>query len=231
VNDSGGSNKYRFKASENEEWFEVHAGAVTNTNPGSMVHVIIDTTPICPNMTDAEFRATVMKLRDDAVVLVDKRLAALKMWALSEQARVGNWFGVKDGGTRDLLIRGFTAVNKVMRGLEPKNFVRQSPELDRAPGCVPHPISQGSAAHVCAPDTATHTICIHEVFCKTRDFSAGGDSKLSTIIHECTHFTDTFGSKDWKYTITRFLPIWGQENPHQAINNADSLAGYIVYEY
>lgn len=231
MNDFGSGNKYRFKASENEEWFEVHSGAVTNTNPGSMVHVRIDTTPICPNMTDAEFRTKVMGLRDDAVMLVEKRLAALKTWDLSEQARVGNWFGMKDNGTRDLLIRGFTSVNKIMRGLQPKNFVRQSPELDRVLGCVPHPISQGSAAHVCAPDTATHTIGIHEVFCGMRDFSAGGDSKLSTIIHECTHFTDTFGSKDWKYTITRFLPIWGQENPRQAINNADSLAGYVVYEY
>jgi peptidyl-Lys metalloendopeptidase len=231
VNDFGDGNKYRFKASENEEWFEVHSGAVTNTNPGSMVHVKIDATPICPNMTDAEFRTTVMKLRDDAVVLIEKRIAALKKWDASEQARVGNWFGMKDDGARDILIRGFTAVNRMMRGLQPRNFVRQSPELDRVLGCVPHPISQGSTAHVCVPDTATHTICIHEVFCKTRDFSVGGDSKLSTIIHECTHFTDTFGSKDWKYTITRFLPVWGQENPRQAINNADSLAGYIVYEY
>ncbi|MFB9125526.1 hypothetical protein ACFFYR_21070 [Paraburkholderia dipogonis] len=47
-----GSNSYGFKTSENEEWFEVHSIAVTNTNPGSMVYVSIDTTPICPNMTD-----------------------------------------------------------------------------------------------------------------------------------------------------------------------------------
>ncbi|MBC8736564.1 hypothetical protein F6X40_06975 [Paraburkholderia sp. UCT31] len=231
MNESGERNKYGFKANENEEWFEVHSGAVTNTNPGSMVYVTIDTTPICPNMTDAEFRAKVMKLRDDAVVLVDKRIAALNTWSLSEQARVANWFGTKDNATRNLLIQGFTAVNRVMRGLQPKNFIRQSPELDRVLGCLPHPVSSGSAAHVCAPDTATHTISIHEVFCETRDFTSGGDSKLSTIIHECTHFTDTFWSKDWKYTITRFLATWGQENPQQAINNADSLAGYVVYEY
>uniref|UniRef100_UPI003899FC75 M35 family metallo-endopeptidase n=1 Tax=Paraburkholderia sprentiae TaxID=948107 RepID=UPI003899FC75 len=69
------------------------------------------------------------------------------------------------------------------------------------------------------------------MFCETRDFTSGGASKLSTIIHECMHFTDTFGSKDWKYTITKFLAIWGQENPRQAINTADSLAGYVAYEY
>jgi hypothetical protein len=231
MNEFSNKNRYGFETSENEEWFEVHSGAVTNTNPGSMVDVVINTTPICPNMSNAEFRAQVMTLRDDAVVLIDKRITALRSWNAQEQARVSNWFGIRDDATRDLLIKGFTAVNKVMRDLKPTNFVRQSPKLDRVLGCVPHPVSSGSAAHVCAPDTATHTISIHEIFCEMRDWSSGGDSKLSTIIHECTHFTDTFGSKDWKYTITRFLPIWGQQNPKQAINNADSLAGYIVYEY
>jgi len=88
----------------------------------------------------------------------------------------------------------------------------------------------GAAAHVCGPDTATHTICIHELFCTMRDRSTGADSKLSTIIHEATHFTDTFSSGDHKYTITPFLPRWGQQNPDLAIDNADSIAGYVVYE-
>ncbi|WP_259460587.1 M35 family metallo-endopeptidase [Paraburkholderia sp. BL23I1N1] len=138
---------------------------------------------------------------------------------------------MNDDAARNLLITGLIAVNRVLRDPKPKNFVRQSPELDRALGCLPSQITAGSAAHVCAPDTATHTICIHEVFCEIRDKSSGGDSKLSTIIHEATHFADTFGSKDWKYTITRFLPEWGQKNPQLAINNADSIAGYVVYEY
>ncbi|MCC8402556.1 hypothetical protein LJ655_11755 [Paraburkholderia sp. MMS20-SJTN17] len=231
MNDFDRNNKYGFKVIENEEWFVVHSGAVTNTNSGSMVYVTVDTTPICPNMTDAEFRAKVMALRDDAVALVDKRIAALKTWDASERVRVTKWFGMKDDATRNLLIQGFTAVNRIMRNLQPRSFVRQSPELDHVLGCLPQPVSSGSAAHVCAPDTASHTISIHQAFCEMRDFSSGADSKLSTIIHECTHFTDTFGSKDWKYTITRFLPIWGQQNPRQAINTADSLAGYIVYEY
>lgn len=110
-----------------------------------------DKPPICPNMSDGEFRSKVMKLRDDAVILIDRRLAALQRWDASERLRVADWFGMNDDVARSLLITGLSAVNRVLRELKPKNFVRQSPELDRALGCVPHSISAGSTAHVCAP--------------------------------------------------------------------------------
>ncbi|MCC8396202.1 hypothetical protein LJ656_26795 [Paraburkholderia sp. MMS20-SJTR3] len=216
---------------EEKEWFTVDDTAFTNTTPGSMRDVFINTTPICPNMTNAEFRAKVLGLRDEAVDLVEIRLAALKSWTPAEQERVWTWFGVKDEATRNYLLKGFRAVNKVMRGLGPDNFVRWEPGLDEALGCVPRPPSGGSVARVCAPDTATHTICIHEGFCSIRDKGSSGDSKMSTIIHECSHFLDTFGSTDEQYTITRFLATWGRENPGKSIINADSLAGYIVYEF
>lgn len=35
-------------------------------------------------------------------------------------------------------------------------------------------------------------------------------------------------STDEKYFITPFLPIGGQAHPDLAINNADSIAGYVV---
>ncbi len=55
-------NKYDFDANEDKEWFLVHSEAVTNTNPGSMVDVYINTTPICPNMTNRQFRITASRL-------------------------------------------------------------------------------------------------------------------------------------------------------------------------
>jgi peptidyl-Lys metalloendopeptidase len=217
--------------SDEHQWVEVATG-MTNTTPGSNVDVFLsmDGLPICPNMTDAEFRKRVLKLRDEAVLQVGKRITELQRWNSMEQARVAEWFGRNDGATRNRLLMGLIAVNGVLRDLKPKNFVRQSPELDRYLGCQPNMKNFGAAAHVCGPDTATHTICIHELFCTMRDRSAGADSKLSAIIHEATHFTDTFSSGDHKYTITPFLPRWGQENPDLAIDNADSIAGYVVYE-
>lgn len=47
-------NKYDFEVQESEEWVLVHSGAVTNTNPGSMVYISINTMPICPNMSNKE---------------------------------------------------------------------------------------------------------------------------------------------------------------------------------
>jgi hypothetical protein len=72
MNEFSNNNKYGFQTKQNEEWFEVHSSAVTNTNPGSMVYVTIDTTPICANMSDSAFRRTVLSLRDDAVKVVRK---------------------------------------------------------------------------------------------------------------------------------------------------------------
>ncbi len=61
-----------------------------------------------------------------------------------------------------------------------------------------------------------------------RPWTAYADSQVSVIIHEATHFLDTMASTDEKYFITPFLPIWGQSHPDLAINNADSIAGYVV---
>ncbi|WP_081068564.1 PAAR domain-containing protein [Burkholderia cepacia] len=59
-------------------------------------------------------------------------------------------------------------------------------------------------------------------------WTANADSHVSTIIHEATHFQDTMSSTDDQYTITPLLPGWGRSNPDLAINNADSIAGYVV---
>ncbi|WP_423381891.1 hypothetical protein [Burkholderia sp. LMG 32019] len=62
MNNFSDHNEYDFDADESKEWFLVHSGAVTNTNPGSTVHVYINTTPICPNMTNREFRTMAARL-------------------------------------------------------------------------------------------------------------------------------------------------------------------------
>lgn len=37
----------KYEVNDDGEWFLVHSGAVTNTNPGSMVEVRINTENIC----------------------------------------------------------------------------------------------------------------------------------------------------------------------------------------
>lgn len=51
---------------------------------------------------------------------------------------------------------------------------------------------------------------------------------VSTLIHEVSHFNDTMSTRDHRYFISKCL-TFGSENPNQAINNADSIAGYVIY--
>jgi peptidyl-Lys metalloendopeptidase len=66
----------RIGAMSDYEFITVHDSAVTNTNPDSMVTVTVDTSgpAICDNMSDAEFRKTVLTLRDDAVKVIELRI-------------------------------------------------------------------------------------------------------------------------------------------------------------
>ncbi|MBT2789164.1 hypothetical protein J7I88_00315 [Paraburkholderia strydomiana] len=195
-----------------------------------MVHVTINTENICENMTNKEFRGIIQEILDRAIPLVEVRLGALSKWSGSERVRVAHWFGRKDETTRATLLTGLTKVHSVLRGLTPANFVRTGSDRDKATGCMVNPAGIGQeAAHVCAPDTATHTISISPKFCTMRQWSAYADSRVSTIIHECTHFVDTMATLDKKYTIVPQLMDWGQANPDLAIINADSVAGYVVW--
>jgi hypothetical protein len=231
MSNPGSGSKYEFDAHENEEWFEVHSTAVTNTNPGSMVHVTIDTTPICKNMTDREFSKTVLALRDDAVKVIQQRLAELTAWTPAAQERVRIWFGSTDVATRQTLMAGLSAMIPVMNALKAWNFVRPDSYMDRATGCVPNRKNvSGEAAHVCRPDTATHTIAIRDTFCTMPDKTAGTmDSKQVTLVHECTHFIDTFGSVDYNNTYGQLLgKRLAQNEPIMAIQNADNIAWYVL---
>ncbi|WP_246637409.1 M35 family metallo-endopeptidase [Burkholderia catarinensis] len=51
---------------------------------------------------------------------------------------------------------------------------------------------------------------------------------VSTLIHEASHFNDTMGANDRRYFIAKCL-TFGAENPAKSINNADSIAGCVIY--
>ncbi|WP_244438825.1 hypothetical protein [Paraburkholderia dilworthii] len=123
-----------FKREENAEWFEVHSGAVTNTNAGSTVYVTIDTTPICPNMMDSEFRAMAGHLLRRSVIAVDRRIADLNHNDSKTRQRMLYWFGRTDDDTRQYLLNGFFKVSAVLKSLCPTNFIRSDPESDRQLG-------------------------------------------------------------------------------------------------
>ena len=188
---------------------------------------------ICPNMTNKEFAALVMKLRDMAVdYIAKKRLPELERWDKGAQARVSEWFGVADQGIREHLQKGLSACIRVLQGMEAKNFIRYT-EDGKVATCV-LPSANGAAAAVCKPDTDTHTVAIALVFCNFRfdnktNFDTGavldGDSRLLTLIHEVTHFDDTFGSDDTWYGTSNSRE---HAKEFKSRLNADSLAAYIL---
>lgn len=213
-----------------DEQFFYLGTLVTDGIEGSTHEFIVDLDPICDNMTNAEFRMVLEDARQEAIRLINARVAALTKWDNAEKARVLEWFGRDDDASGETLREGLARVASILRDLKPANVVRTGSGADRATGCTPNPLGQQQeAAHVCAPDTATHTISISSRFCTMRHSSSSGDSRVSTLIHEASHFLETMSATDEKYTITRFLRDWGQANPALAIRNADSIAGYCVY--
>lgn len=58
--------------------------------------------------------------------------------------------------------------------------------------------------------------------------SATVDSQLSTLVHEVTHFDDTFGSFDTINHLSDSLRA-AKATPDKVRNNADSIAGYVVW--
>jgi hypothetical protein len=185
---------------------------------------------ICPNMSNAEFAQMVMQRRDKAVSLIDKRLTELAGWSTAARVRVAQWFGNSDGVTRDYLAGGLARIRHVLAGLTPNNFVRYSGAAMAHVGCVSDSKRKlGVVAEVCAPDTATHTIAIHLDFCALRDFAYSMDSQVSTLIHEVSHFHDTMNTGDPVYFMRKCRDL-AKSNPEITLHNADSIAGYVIYE-
>jgi hypothetical protein len=162
---------------------------------------------------------------------VQQRIRELTAWQPTAQARVRTWFGTADEATRQTLLKGLAALIVVMNGLTGNNFVRRDSYLDRATGCVPNRKNlAGEVAHVCRPDTATHTIAVTANFCTMPDKSSATlSSRQLTIVHECTHFLDTFGSVDYNNTYGQFLGMrLAKDEPSMALQNADNIAWYVL---
>jgi hypothetical protein len=191
---------------------------------------------ICPNMTNKEFATSTLKLRDMAVdYITKKRLPELERWDEEAQARVKMWFGIADEGTREHLRKGLAACVRVLRGLQAKNFVRFTAGGKLVTCVMDNGV--GTVAAACKPDTATHTIAFALPYCefeldnrvifgteKVRD----GDSKLLTLIHEVTHFDDTFSSNDTWYGTLKSRNQVNSQNLAALRVNADSIAAYIL---
>lgn len=183
---------------------------------------------ICPNMTNKAFCVSILDLRDKAVMLISqKRLPELERWNRGDQARVKEWFGVADQATREYLRKGLMACERVLRGLDCRNFVRLA-DSGALLGCSIPPHDHATVAMVCKPDVATRTIAFALSFCGLRPLGAQVDSMLSTLIHEVTHFDDCFGSLDTYYGLQKSHDL-APKDPAQAKLNADSIAGYVVW--
>ncbi len=64
-------------------------------------NLVDDSERICANMSNAEFRSLVLRLRDTAVSCCGKRLVELRRWGHADRARVETWFGVANACLRE----------------------------------------------------------------------------------------------------------------------------------
>lgn len=173
----------------------------------------------------------ILSLRDQAVYFSHQRIDELARWDVAAQERTKRWFNSADDKLRDFLINGITKTISVLNELRGSSFLSQTKENAELTGCRLR--DDAAAAAVCPIDTVEHRILLGLGFFELRettkiygsDFMRDGDSQLSTIIHEVTHFKDVFGSLDTYYGIGNSL-----RNSHQSDIklNADSLAGYIL---
>ncbi|NML32550.1 M35 family metallo-endopeptidase [Paraburkholderia antibiotica] len=211
------------------EWHTVDDTAFTNTTPVSNRDVTINTTPICPNMTNKEFRKEAMRARDIGVELIKRRIEGLARWDEKEHERVSNFFGRADDATKKVLSDGLPRLLAAMQQLVPEKIVRWDSATNRMLSCVP-PLDKGTNhAAVCKPDSEKRVIAIYSAYCESPFGFLRGTCKIKTIIHECTHFTDTFNSRDWAYADKESsLRVYALMKPEKAIENADSIVGYIA---
>ncbi|WP_454725471.1 MULTISPECIES: M35 family metallo-endopeptidase [Cupriavidus] len=189
---------------------------------------------ICQNMSNAEFYATMNRLRDKAVRLFGDRLAELERWNTADQDKVRLWFGNAREDTRERLRGGLRRIREIMRSLTDKNYERQTKEALARVGCVPRARDGeiSASASVCKPD-GTYTIFIGEIFCempdeanRNSDIPSNIDSKLTTLIHEVSHFPYAMNSED-KFSNIKWSQIQAARDVF-CLDNADSIAAYVA---
>jgi len=214
---------------DNTEWTTVHDTAITNTAPDSNVNVTINTTPVCRNMTNQEFKQVIMKVRDAAITLVKERIAALSKWDAQERARAAYYFGRADEEIRSALATGLPRLLSALQELVPEKIVRWDDALNRNLTCAIVLDSGQNRASVCKPDSEKRVIAIYSAFCTDSNGELWHGAKVKTLIHECTHYVDTFNSDDIMYGNTDSgMRAFAIGNPDKAIRNADSITGYIA---
>ncbi|MDF3887594.1 M35 family metallo-endopeptidase [Cupriavidus basilensis] len=186
-------------------------------------------TLICPNMTNEAFASLAMKLCADLAIRTGIRLTQLRRWNAEDQRNVVTWFGVADEDTRKTLTNGLGRMKAVFEALTPSNFVRYSATALEYVGCIPKPGAEHRQllAAVCKPDVKTRTIAIALKFCQIDDDNDRQDSKLLTIAHEVSHFSDTMDTHDDHYFLWNAIALARKKSP-LCIRNADNVAGYIV---
>jgi hypothetical protein len=213
-----------------ENWVEVGT-AITNRTPDSNVDIFLDLDkpPLCSNMTNREFRQVIMKVRDAAVTLVKERLAALSKWDVQERERAVYYFGRSDEQIRSTLATNLPKLLSALQELVPEKIVRWDNALNKSLSCSLTVDSGQNRASVCKPDSAKRVIAIYSAFCTDSNGELFHGAKVKTLIHECTHYTDTFDSVDAMYGNTDSgMHAFALGNPGQAIRNADSITGYIA---
>ena len=192
---------------------------------------------ICPNMTNAMFAQEILQVRSSAVQLLTERMAALDRWNEPAQQNVRMWFGDSTQEIRAYLQKGLLACRRVLEQLQASNFVRYAEGSNEALGCTfPSNANKGIVAAVCKPDVRTHTIAITFQFCelpqnKTWHGTSSilfGDTQLLTLVHEVTHFDDTFSSRDTWFGSKNSFSRVGIAKTDGLLMNADSLASYML---
>jgi hypothetical protein len=111
----------------------------------------------------------------------------------------------------------------------PEKIVRWDDASNRNLTCSVVPDNGQNRAGVCKPDSEKRVIAIYSAFCTDSNGELWHGAKVKTLIHECTHFTDTFNSDDIMYGNTESgMHAFALGNRDKAIRNADSIAGYIA---
>lgn len=206
----------------------------TPTTDNTVKAIHAEAPRVCYNMPNEEFFPLMMRLRDKAVRLMGDRLAELERWSAADRDKVGLWFGDTSETTRQILRDGLTRMREIMRGLTEKNFIKFTVEGVRAVGCVPRSNEGYATASVCKAD-GTYTIFVDKKFC---DFEAeknqigtgipfDGDSKLTILIHEVSHFPQALDTGDLYYSV-KLSREAALRRDEFCVKNADSIAYYVA---
>ena len=187
----------------------------------------------CENIGNDQFAELIMSLCKEAKDLAESRHNELLRWDAKAKARTMEWFGTSEDEVRDFLAPRINKVAGVLRGLKLENFKKLTKENVAETGDC-YLATEDADAAVCQTDTKEHRIFLGVSFCtRERDGRELGkndtfklkDTQLLTIIHEVTHFNDTFGSHDI-YLGVRSAKMTPKTKNH--LTSADGLAGYII---